>query len=79
MDRLKHGTIVNIEMLACDKPLGLCQDVGVGIVLRGKVSEVYGNAVYQVAIVSGSFDGHRNDLGELWVNDFEVKVKEQDR
>lgn len=56
------------------------RDVGTGIVLEGKQmsDEMRVGRVtwitYRVAVVNGRFDPHRNDLGDLWVNDFELDV-----
>lgn len=45
-------------------------DKGVGIIVARKADEDL--ILYQVALIEGRFDPHRNDLGELWANEFEI-------
>jgi hypothetical protein len=84
MERLPKGTVVFLSLMSADarfqsvdKDFNLVldkRDVGTGIVLASSAGEE--NILYQIAVIDGRFDAHRNDLGELWVNDFEVTIVE---
>tara|TARA_Y100000310_G_scaffold56232_1_gene51605 strand:+ start:32282 stop:32554 length:273 start_codon:yes stop_codon:yes gene_type:complete len=55
------------------------QDVGTGIVLQHHYNvwaekEDLDPNRYQIAVIEGRFDPHRNDMGELWVNEFELSI-----
>jgi hypothetical protein len=47
------------------------QDAGIGIVVNRKTNGD-DDIIYQLAVIEGRFDPHRNELGELWVNEFEL-------
>jgi len=48
------------------------RDAGTGIIIARHYEQDFAQYQYQVAVIDGRFDGHRNDLGELWVNEFEL-------
>ncbi|MCC6680499.1 MAG: hypothetical protein IT445_06310 [Phycisphaeraceae bacterium] len=86
MKRFHTYDVVNIRMMAADAAFTKVDgavvqkrdtyDVGMGIVLDGHMNPDIDNWIYQVAVISDRFDPHRNDLGELWVNDFELEKGE---
>ena len=49
------------------------EDVGTGYIITTVYNPDVETDQHQIAVVSGCFDGHRNDLGELWVNDSEIE------
>jgi len=75
--------ICNIKMMALDAtmriepdeiaitPIKDTYDVGIGIVKSCFEDKEDDTKIYKMAVIEGKFDGHRNDLGELWVNEFE--------
>ncbi len=49
-------------------------DVGIAIIKEADIDPDDNHLHYKLEVIEGSqADMHRNDKGELWVNDFEVK------
>ena len=54
--------------------LGQDLDTGKAIIIEIDNDQEDGHLYYRLEVIEGSqSDIHRNDKGELWVNDFEVK------
>lgn len=83
------GQTVRLKLLGHDRVMQLTEsgiehkdersDVGTAIILERKeplVDITTFLPVYKVAVIDGRFDPHRNDLGELWVNEFEIVDKD---
>lgn len=49
-------------------------DVGTGTVIERTYETDTCSWLYRISVDSGRFDGHRNDLGELWVNESELSA-----
>ena len=49
-------------------------DVGVAIVVNIRPEACLGGTLYQLAIVEGRFDSHRDDLEQLWVTEDVIEV-----
>lgn len=57
------------------------QDVGTGTVIERKVvtdnhPDDPDTVLYRMSVIDGRFDVHRNDLGQLWANEFELRPLE---
>ena len=78
--KYREGMKVVLEYIAADATItrtssGIVTDRltdrGTGIIMNRKTAEDL--ILYQIALIDGRFDPHRNDLGELWANEFEIK------
>lgn len=77
---IANGTKVKIDVMAADSTFEIdetlrvvrnTRDKGVGIVLA-YLQDEEGHPCYQIAIIEGRFDPHRNDDGEFWASENEL-------
>ena len=80
----QEGSTVTIEMIAGDSRIFLNEDdsisrdgktdKGLGVILE-RMTETRDDTtlnLYRIMVIDGRYDVHRNDLGQLWANEFEL-------
>jgi hypothetical protein len=84
--KFKINDKVKVDMMGIDASMKLeedcpgitmikdVRDCGTGIVVDYNLED--GDYFYKIAVIEGRFDGHRDDMGELWTNEFELSPED---